>query len=124
MNDISPSPAELTVLKHLWAVGPQSARETHKVVAGPTGWSPSTTRTVLTRMVQKGLVTKADSHGLAVFEAKVRKVDLIGRMIREFTEDVLELRGPLPSTAFTNSDLLSDDEANDLMKLLDEERSE
>lgn len=124
MNDISPSPAELTVLKHLWAVGPQSARETHKVVAGPMGWSPSTTRTVLTRMVQKGLVIKADSHGLAVFEAKVRKVDLIGRMIREFTEDVLELRGPLPSTAFTNSDLLSDDEANDLMKLLDEERSE
>ena len=121
MNDISPSPAELTVLKHLWAMGPQSARETHTAIADGLGWSPSTTRTVLTRMVQKGLVEKSDSHGLAVFVARIQKVDLIGRMIREFTQDVLELKGPLPATAFTNSDLLSDEEADALMKMLDEE---
>ena len=121
MNDISPSPAELAVLKHLWAVGPQSARETHKVVAGPMGWSPSTTRTVLTRMVEKELVAKTEVHGLAVYDAAVDKIALMGRLIRKFTSDILEMDQPLPATSFANSRLFTEEEAEALTRLLDEE---
>ena len=41
---------ELAILKPLWAAGRLSAREVHDAVTGETGWSYSTTRTVLTRM--------------------------------------------------------------------------
>lgn len=121
MSDTAPSQAELTLLKHLWSAGPQSAREAHDALAPLTGWTPSTTRTYLMRMVQKGLVEKGEVHGLAVFSAAVAKVEMMGRMIRDFTANVLELKGPVPGTALVNTDLLSDEEAEALLKLLDGE---
>ncbi|MFS2318430.1 BlaI/MecI/CopY family transcriptional regulator [Maricaulis sp. D1M11] len=121
MSDQAPSQAELAVLKHLWADGTLSAREVHARVETETGWSYSTTRTLLVRMVEKGLVEKSDTHGLAVFAAKADKVSLMGRMIRDFTQRVLEIDGPLPVTAFANSKLFSDEEASALRRLLEEE---
>ena len=118
-GDAAPSQAELTVLKHLWASGPQSAREVQDAVSGATGWSYSTTRTLLTRMVQKGLVEKADERGLALYSAGARKVDLIGRMIRNFSQRVLELDGALPASAFADSKLLDESELEELAALLD-----
>lgn len=78
---------------------------------------------VLICMVQKGLVDKVDLYGLVVFEVKVCKVDLIGWMICEFIEDVLELCGLLLVIVFINFDLFFDDEVNVLMKFFDEESS-
>lgn len=116
----TPSQAELIVLKQLWADGRQSAREVHVAIEGETGWSYSTTRTLIARMADKGLVAKADMHGLAVFQASVEKVSLMSRMIRDFAANILEIDGPLPATAFANSKLLSEDEAKALSKLLEE----
>ena len=67
MTATAPSQAELAILKHLWTAGPQSAREVQDRIAGPTGWSYSTTRTLLARMTEKGLVERQDVHGLSVF---------------------------------------------------------
>lgn len=117
----TPSQAELAVLKQLWAAGPQSAREVHNRVATETGWSYSTTRTLITRMAEKGLVGRRDVHGLAVYEAEIEKVSLMNRMIRDFAANILEIDGPLPATAFANSRLLSDDEAAELSRLLEED---
>lgn len=116
----TPSPAELAVLKHLWEDGAQSARTVHTKVSEETGWSYSTTRTLITRMAEKGLVAKTDTQGLAVYEAKVEKLSLMSRMIRDFASNVLEIDGPLPATAFANSKLLTEDEARELSKLLEE----
>ena len=124
MNDQAPSQSELTVLKQLWSGGEQSAREVHERVAAATGWSYSTTRTLLTRMVQKGLVEKRDSHGLALYAAAQRKVDLIGRMIRNFSRRVLELDEALPASAFADSKLLDEAELSELSRLLDQEEDE
>ncbi|MBR9826454.1 MAG: BlaI/MecI/CopY family transcriptional regulator [Alphaproteobacteria bacterium] len=116
----TPSPAELAILKHLWEEGPQSAREVQNAVSEETGWSYSTTRTLISRMADKGLVSKQDVNGLAVFEAKVEKVSLMNRMIRDFAANILEIDGPLPATAFAKSRFLSEEEAAQLSKLLEE----
>lgn len=121
MTAAAPSEAELAVLKHLWSAGEQSAREVHDRVAEETGWSYSTTRTVLTRMLQKGLVEKRDSHGLALYAAGAKKVDLLGSMIRNFSRRVLELDGAMPVSAFADSKLLDENELEELSKLLDED---
>jgi predicted transcriptional regulator len=124
MTQSSPSPAELAILKHLWAAGPQSAREVQNGVERETGWSYSTTRTMISRMTEKGLVERSDVHGLSVFTAKVGKVALMGQMIRDFAANVLDLDGPLPATAFVNSRLFSEDEAAALTRLLEAETPE
>ncbi|WP_417478190.1 BlaI/MecI/CopY family transcriptional regulator [Maricaulis sp.] len=124
MTQSAPTPAELAILKHLWAAGPQSAREVQTGIERETGWSYSTTRTLISRMTEKGLVERADVHGLSVFKARVGKVALMGQMIRDFAANVLDLDGPLPATAFANSRLFSEDEAAALTRLLETEGPE
>jgi len=124
MADQAPSQAELIVLKQLWASGEQSAREVHERVATVTDWSYSTTRTLLARMVQKGLVEKRDSHGLALYEAAETKVTLIGKMVKSFSQKVLELDGSLPVSAFSDSKLLDEGELDELSRLLEEDEDE
>jgi len=124
VSSAAPSQAELAVLKHLWSSGPQSAREVQDGIAAATGWSYSTTRTLLTRMTEKGLIARKDVHGLSVFEAQVEKVSLMGRMIREFAANVLEMDGPLPGTAFAGSKLFSEEEAEALSRLLESDEAE
>ena len=119
MSSAAPSQAELAVLKHLWSAGPQSAREVQDGISAATGWSYSTTRTLLARMTEKGLITRHDVHGLSVFTAKVEKVSLMSRMIRDFAANVLDMDGPLPGTAFASSRLFSDEEAEALTRLLE-----
>ena len=122
MADTSPSDAELTVLKHLWARGVQSAREVHDGVSAETGWSYSTTRTLLARMIQKELVEKQDSHGLTLYSASAGKVDLISRMIRNFSQRVLDLDSVLPASAFAESKLLDEADLEELTRLLEEDQ--
>ncbi|MDG1416602.1 MAG: BlaI/MecI/CopY family transcriptional regulator [Maricaulis sp.] len=119
MPDQTPSQAELVVLKHLWAGGTQSAREVHNRAGEEMGWSYSTTRTLLTRMSEKGLVLREDTHGLSIYSAQVEKVAMMGRLIRTFADTVLEMDGPLPATAFANSKLFSEEEAEALGRLLE-----
>lgn len=119
MSSASPSQAELVVLKHLWSAGPQSAREVQTRIAGETGWSYSTTRTLLARMTEKGLIAREDMHGLSVFSARVEKVTLMGRMIRDFAANVLDMDGPLPVTGFASSRLFTEEEAEALTRLLE-----
>ncbi len=59
-------------------------------------------------------------HGLSVFTAKVEKVSMMSRMIREFAANVLDMDGPLPGTAFASSRLFSEEEAAALTRLLEQ----
>lgn len=119
-----PSRTELAVLKALWSGTEFSAREVHEKIGADQKWSYSTTRTVLNRMVQKGLVHRRDSHGLTLFAAAEKKVALLGRMVRYFADRVLELDGRLPASAFSGSKLLDEDEREELRSLLEDDDGE
>ena len=114
-----PNPSKLEVLKALWSSQRLSAREIHDRIGEAQDWSYSTTRTVIQRMVDKGLVHKDSVHGLAVFAAADRKVDLISRLVRSFTARVLEADpSALPASAFAGSRLLDEAERAELDALL------
>lgn len=120
MAHAEPSTTELELLKVLWRAGRASAREVHDRAGTELGWSYSTTRTVLQRMVGKGLVARGEFHGLTLFEAKPKKVEMIGRLVRDFARRVLEIDGELPASAFTDSRLLDEEEQAELRALLEE----
>ena len=114
-----PNATELAVLKVLWSEEALSAREVHTQIGEAQGWSYSTTRTVLQRMVDKGLATKSSVHGLSVFGAADRKVDLISRLVRSFAARVLEADPTaLPASTFAGSRLLDEAEQAELDALL------
>lgn len=109
-----PNSSELAVLKHLWSAGPQSAREVHEAVGPGQGWKPSTTRTVIARMEEKGWVTRADVHGMAVFTAALDRTATLGGLVRHLARQVLDMDGPIPAALFAGSPHLSDAELDEL----------
>lgn len=112
-----PSDLELEVLKAFWRGGAMSAREAQGLIEPELGWSASTTRTVLERMVAKGLLVRRSVHGLAVYEARTAKVDVIGGVLKRL-RGLLEIDGHLPASAFAGSQILSEREIEELEALL------
>jgi predicted transcriptional regulator len=113
----APSESELDILKCFWRDGDLSAREVQSRIAGDLAWSSSTTRTVLERMRAKGLLSRRDVHGMAVYSTVQPKVAVIGGLMKRLGA-LLDLDGPLPAAAFTGSQLLEADDIAALEALL------
>ncbi|KCZ63433.1 hypothetical protein L53_09185 [Hyphomonas sp. L-53-1-40] len=109
-----PNPSDLSVLKHLWSHGRQSAREVHDAIGPGQGWKPSTTRTVIARMEEKGWVSRQDMHGIAVYAAVIDRTATLGGLVRYLARQVLDMDGPLPAALFAESPHLSDAELDEL----------
>ena len=115
MSKVPPnlSDAEMEILKRFWRDGDLSARELQARVAGQLNWSPSTTRTVLERMRAKGLLSRRDVHGIAVYSHVHPKIEVLSGLMRRLSA-VLEMDGALPAAAFSGSQLL---DASDIAEL-------
>lgn len=98
-----------------------SAREIHDGVSAETGWSYSTTRTILTRMEEKGLLNRAEVHGVAVYSPALSRVAVLGAMARELARDVFDIKGALPASMFADSPHLTNEELDELDAILNAE---
>lgn len=115
---LQPTKPELAVLKLLWRQKALSAREITDEVAPDFNWSYSTMRTVIERMCEKGLLRKKSVDGINVYSAAIGKVALLSRMIRDFSDRVLELDAAPSAVMFADSKLLTEDEIKELEKIL------
>jgi len=115
-----PTKPELTILKALWSEAPLSAREIQDRVGPQLEWSFSTTRTTLSRMLEKGLLKFETKHGVRVYTSAESKTRTLSGVMREFFHTVLEMKGPLPTAAFHDSEMLSEEEWQELDHLLNE----
>ena len=116
--------SELTILKQLWVKSPKSAREVQDAISGETGWSYSTTRTLLTRMEEKGLLTRGDAHGVAVYAPALSRVQVLGAMARELTRQVFDIKGELPASMFADSPHLTKEDLAELDAILNADDEE
>lgn len=117
-NAAQPTRPELEILKLLWRRKQLSAREIADELSQALGWSYSTLRTVLERMCEKGLLKKRPKDGLNTYSAAVGKVALLGRMIQDFSRRVMEIESAPPAVLFAQSKLLTDEELEELEKVL------
>ena len=117
-DPMQPTRPELAILKLLWRERSLPARAIDDAVSPGFEWSFSTLRTVLERMVDKGLLTKSQDGGVNVYAAAVGKVTLLGSMIEDFSTRVLELDAAPSAVMFADSRLLSADEIEELEAML------
>jgi BlaI family transcriptional regulator, penicillinase repressor len=113
-----PSISELSVLKSLWRQQPLSAREIHDRVADELGWSYSSTRKTLERMLEKGSVRQETRHGVQVYLPVLEKIDTLAAFARDFGKRVMEMDTPLPVNMFTGSKLVDEGELAQLEQML------
>ncbi|MEO1150612.1 MAG: BlaI/MecI/CopY family transcriptional regulator [Pseudomonadota bacterium] len=118
-SPVNPSPTELLVLRPLWRDGQLSAREVHEATARQTGWTYSTTRKTLDRMVAKDLLRVEPVHGMKTFIPTRKKVVTLAGLIRSFSRTVLGTDTPLPVATFVNSPLINDSDLAELERLLE-----
>lgn len=116
--------SEVAVLKPLWAKGRLSAREIHDSLEPETGWSLSTTRTIIARMEEKGVLTRADVHGVAVYSSTLSRVQVLGAIAREVTRQVFDIKGALPASMFADSPHLTEAELAELDAILNADDEE
>jgi predicted transcriptional regulator len=117
----TPNASELAVLKALWGGQSQSARELHERLTERLAWSYSTTRTVLERMVHKGLLSKRSSHGIYLYAPAISKAAGLAGLVRDFAERVLETSHEPVVSLFARSGVLSAEEIEDLSRLLEDD---
>ncbi|NVE01119.1 BlaI/MecI/CopY family transcriptional regulator [Massilia sp. BJB1822] len=113
-----PSTTELCVLKALWKRHPLSAREIHLEVERELGWSFSSTRKTLERMLEKEMVGQEVRHGVQVYAARLEKVGTLAAFARDFGRRVMEMDTPLPVNMFTGSKLVDAQELAQLEQML------
>lgn len=113
-----PSPTELCLLKALWRDAPLNARELHAQVEDELGWSFSSTRKTLERMVHKGMVAQKSNEGLQVYLPLLEKVGTLAAFARDFSLRVMEMDAPLAASMFTGSKLVDKQELERLDSLL------
>lgn len=113
-----PSPTELSLLKALWRDAPLSARALHERVEQELGWSYSSTRKTLERMLDKGMVAQDSAAGIQVYRPLLEKVGTLAAFARDFGQRVMEMEAPLAAAMFTGSRLVDAGELARLDRLL------
>jgi BlaI family transcriptional regulator, penicillinase repressor len=113
------SPAEHNVLRGLWATGTASIREVHDHILSETGWAYTTTKTVMDRMVAKGLLERSNIHGVFVYKTKISRAAGLARFVRFFADRVVQRDMSVVLGLFKESEALNDTDIIELKGLIE-----
>lgn len=105
-------------MKMLWSRGGLAAREIHDGLSEKTGWAYSTTRTLIERLVKKGLIEKGSVHGLHVYEAAISRAEGMAPLVTSFARNVLGLSHVPVAALFRASEALTRAEIDELRQIL------
>ena len=109
---------ELEIHKLLWQEQPQTGKAIHNRLEALYGWTYSSTRKTLERMLNKGMVRSETQGNKKIYYSLLEKVPTLAMYAQDFAKRVLEIDGPVPITMFSDSQLIKHDELEELEKLL------
>lgn len=115
--------AEFDILRILWKSGRLSVRELHDQLIENYQWVYSTTKTMMDRMVKKGLLEREAFHGIYLYRPLISRPRGFVRFIQFFSERVLELDPGMVVALFAHSNALTSEEIDELTRLLDGEKN-
>ena len=118
MKEYKLSQSETRFAEIIWQNEPIGSGEMVKLCEKEMEWKKSTTYTVLKNLCEKGIFQNQN----AVVASLIKKDDFYAKQSRRFVEDTFG--GSLPKflTAFIGGKKLSDRQAEELKKLIDENR--
>ena len=115
--------AEFDILRILWKSGRLNVRELHDQLIEHYNWAYSTTKTMMDRMVKKGLLRREEFHGVYLYKPLLSRPKGFARFIQFFADRVLELDYGSVVSLFSRSKALSPEEIEELRLLLDREKN-
>ncbi len=126
MKDKEPFPdltkTEFDLLRILWKSGKLSVREVHNQIVENYSWAYSTTKTMMERMVKKGLLDRKQFHGIYLYSPLISRPKGFVRLIQFISDRVLELDHCALVSLFSRSKALTPEEIEELSQILNEEK--
>lgn len=118
------SRAEYDILRTLWKKGRLSVREVHDQLQETYGWAYTTTKTMMDRMVEKGLLNRESFHGVYIYQPMITRPAGLARMVQFFADRVLEMEVGSVVSLFARSKALTPEEIEELNDLLAKDHDE
>ena len=115
--------AEWHVMECLWEHGALTGREAVSLLQEKTGWSRSTTLTLLRRLENKGAASSQTENGLKVFIPTLKREDAALQETENFLDRIYKGSRSLMVSSMTEKKALSKEEIDklyDLLKQLEE----
>lgn len=116
------SNAEWEVIKVLWEKSPQTSSEIIEAVTKENDWSPKTIHTLISRLVKKEalIVNKEDGH--YQYTPSVSKQALSKMETKSFVKKIYDGSVQLLLSNFIKDEYLSNEEIDELKKILDQKK--
>ena len=111
--------AEWQVMECLWEQAPRTGREAAEYMARRTGWSRSTTLTLLQRLEDKGAVSSREEGRKKVFSPVLRREDAARAETENFLSKVYGGSLGLMMSAMTQSKSLTEEDIAELSAILE-----
>jgi BlaI family penicillinase repressor len=118
------SESEWRVMQVLWEHGPQTANDVVQRLDGQEKWKPRTVKTLIGRLVRKGAVRFEEEGNRYRYSAAVREDECIHSETRSFVRRVYQGAMKPALAAFLEDVELSQQEIEELQKVLEQKRKE
>ncbi len=115
------SDAEWDVIKVIWDAGPLTAGQVVTALEGQKHWAPRTIKTLLSRLVKKGMVRCTVDDKRYVYRAAITRQQAARREAKSFLHRVFDGALVPAVVAFLKESDLSQDEVAQLKELLERE---
>lgn len=112
--------AEWQVMECLWTFAPRTGREIIDALGKTTGWSRSTTLTLLRRLEDKGAVSAVSEGGMKHYRPQVAREDAAVQETEHLLERVYQGSVSLMVSSLVKKQTLSQDEIDKLYAILRE----
>lgn len=114
------SQAEWNVMESLWAYSPKVGSQIVSDMVEKTGWSRSTTLTMLRRMTEKGLIACEDNGQMKTYSPLVEREDAAKSETESFLNRVYNGSISMLVSSFAERKHLSKADIDELRKILDD----
>jgi BlaI family transcriptional regulator, penicillinase repressor len=118
------TPAEWKVMKIVWRRKACAARDVYEEAGRSLGWAPTTAKSVLRRLVEKGHLTTTQVGNSFLYQPAASAVKSLLAAADALLENVLEGTTGLVLSHLVEKSRLSDDELSKLRALLEARTSE
>lgn len=122
-QNVKISDAEYNVMKTLWKKSPLTSNEIIEMLKPVIGWSPTTIYTLITRLVNKKAIRFDDSSSPRMYYPIITQKNYRQKENESFIKKVYDGSLNLMLKNIVEEQDLSDEEIEDLKKILDSKKS-
>lgn len=116
------SNSEWRIMENLWGEAPKTATQLIKAMEAETGWSKSTTKTVLKRMEQKGCIAYREGAKAREYYPLLKREEVVETETSHFINRLYNGSLGLMVNTLVKKQSISDEEMEELYQIIQEAR--